>query len=491
VVRDRNQKPVINLHPESAMTQANPYVVFPMCTWRSSRRPGFRLRNWTWLFIVATLVLNAQVKAAAGGLTKTNGPVKVEIRQVDGGYQLFVDDRPFYIKGAGLGSGSQEKLVEHGGNSFRTWQTGRGQVSGRQMLDRALTNGLYVTLGLEIGRERLGFDYNDAAAVARQLERVKPEVLKYKDHPALIIWAIGNELNLNAKNPRVWDAVNDISRMIHQIDPNHLTTTPLSGFKPEVIRQIKTRAPDLDLLSFQMYGGIENLPRYLRESDWRGPYLITEWGATGHWEVRKTEWGAPIENDSTTKADFYEKRFETAILADHKRCVGSYVFLWGHKQERTPTWYGMFLDSGEETAAVDTMQYLWTGSWPAIRSPEIKGAWLNGKTAYQNVHLKPGETYPAKVQASDYNHNSLTYKWEVMEESTDLKTGGDFETKPKSLPGLVQKAENGEIVLKAPSQSGAYRLFTYIFDGKGHAAHVNIPFYVDPSGGNFVKNANQ
>ena len=246
-----------------------------------------------------------------------------------------------------------------------TWRTEGGQMSGRQMLDRAFTNGLYVTMGLEIGRERQGFDYNDKAAVARQLEGVKKEVLKYKDHPALIIWAIGNELNLNARNPRVWDAVNDISKMIHQIDPNHLTTTPLSGFNKEVVQQVKTRAPDLDLLSFQMYADIVNLPRYLRESDWNGPYMITEWGATGHWEVGKTAWGAPIENDSTVKANAYKKRFETVIGADRKQCVGSYVFLWGHKQERTPTWYGMFLESGEETPAVDVMQYLWTGAWPS------------------------------------------------------------------------------------------------------------------------------
>ena len=95
------------------------------------------------------------------------------------------------------------------------------------------------------------------------------------------------------------------------------------------------------------------------------------------------------------------------------------------------------------------------------------------------------------MQASDYNHNSLTYKWEVMEESTDLKTGGDYETRPHNLPGLVQNAENGEIVLKAPSKPGAYRLFTYIYDGKGHAAHVNIPFYVDAPAENVVKIADQ
>jgi hypothetical protein len=428
---------------------------------------------------VVALAINGQVQIRAKEFMNTNGPVKVELIHTNDCYQLYVDHKPFYIKGAGLESGNQEKLAEHGGNSIRTWRTENGRASGQQILDSARKNGLYVTMGLEIERERHGFDYSDKAAVARQLERVKAEVLKYKDDPALIIWAIGNELNLNATNPAVWDAVNDISKMIHQIDTNHLTTTPLAGFKKDLVQQVKTRAPDLDLLSFQMYADIVNLPRYLRESGWSGPYMVTEWGATGHWEIPKTDWGAPIENDSTTKADFYQKRFETVIQADQKQCIGSYVFLWGHKQERTPTWYGMFLESGEETAAVDVMQYLWTGAWPATRSPHLAGAWLDGKTAHQNIHLKLGESYPAKIQASDYSRNPLTYTWEVMEESTDLKTGGDFETKPKSLPGLVQNVKEGEIILKAPSKPGAYRLFAYVFDGKGHAAHVNIPFYVD------------
>jgi hypothetical protein len=440
--------------------------------------------------IAASLLTGCTTQYRADEPQPSRGPVKVEIRKSGGRYQLYVENKPFYIKGAGLEHGNQEKLKQRGGNSFRTWSTGNSRGSGQKVLDRALTNGLYVAMGLDVGHERRGFDYDNTNAVARQFESLMAQVREYKDHPALIIWVIGNELNAE-KNPKVWDAVNDLSRMIHKIDPNHPTTTALAGFKQDTVNLVKTRAPDLDFLSFQMYYDIINLPKYLREAAWDKPYIVTEWGATGHWEVKKTDWGAPIENDSTTKAQFFKKRFEQVILADQKLCIGSYVFLWGYKQERTPTWYGMFLDSGEETAAVDTMQYLWTGSWPASRSPEIEGAWLNGKTAYQNVHLKPGETYPAKVQASDHNHNSLTYKWEVMEESTDLKTGGDFETKPKNLPGLVQKAENGEIVLKAPSQPGAYRLFTYVFDGQGHAAHVNIPFYVDPPAENIVKNANQ
>ena len=61
------------------------------------------------------------------------------------------------------------------------------------------------------------------------------QVREYKDHPALIIWVIGNELNME-KNPKVWDAVNDLSKKIHQIDPNHPTTTPLAGFKQDLVQ---------------------------------------------------------------------------------------------------------------------------------------------------------------------------------------------------------------------------------------------------------------
>ncbi len=174
-------------------------------------------------------------------------PARVEIRQAGGKFQMFVNNQLFYVKGAGLEFGSQEKLAAHGGNAFRTWRTENGRESGQQVLDRAFTNGLLVAMGLEVEGERHGFDYDDSPAVARQLEALKGEVLKYKDHPALLAWIIGNELNLRANNPKVWDAVNEISKMIHQVDPNHPTMTALAGISRDLITQIKTRAPDLDL----------------------------------------------------------------------------------------------------------------------------------------------------------------------------------------------------------------------------------------------------
>ena len=236
--------------------------------------------------------------ARAAEPQRADGPVKVEIRNNAGRFQLYVDNKPFYIKGAGIEYGSIAKLKEHGGNSFRTWSTDNGRETGTEMLERARANGVYVAMGLDVDHERRGFDYDNTNGVARQFETLIAQVKEFKDHPALIIWVIGNELNME-KNPKVWDAVNDLSRAIHQVDPNHLTTTALAGFNKETVALVRARAPDLDFLCFQMYSDIINLPRYLAEAGWDKPYVVTEWGATGHWECGKTAWGAPIENDST------------------------------------------------------------------------------------------------------------------------------------------------------------------------------------------------
>ena len=107
--------------------------------------------------------------SCGGQIESYGGPAKVEIRKTGKAYALYINNRPFYIKGAGLEGAGQESLARHGANSLRTWESD----DGRSVLDRALTNGLYVTMGLRAGLERRGFDYNDTAVVNRQLEMIK------------------------------------------------------------------------------------------------------------------------------------------------------------------------------------------------------------------------------------------------------------------------------------------------------------------------------
>ena len=401
-------------------------------------------------------------------------PIPVEIVEKDGAYQLLRGGEPYEIRGAGLEFSDVGYFASHGGNSIRTWRTDDAV----ELLEQGLEHGVSVLMCIEIGRERHGFDYDDEEAVAAQLEYARGEVMKYKDHPALLGWIIGNEMNLHFTNPKVFDAINDISEMIHEVDGKHPTTTALAGIDANLVKLIETRAPDLDFISVQMYGDIVNLPRYIKKIGYEGPYMVTEWGAIGHWEVGKTSWGAPIEQNSSDKAANYRKSHEVAIASNPDQIIGSYVFLWGQKQERTPTWYGMLLEDGSKTETIDVMHHLWTGEWPENRAPRIKGLKLDGKTAQKSVTVKAGKQVGARVKAEDPENDALTYTWSIMRESEATQTGGDREEIPQTLEGLVENEGNGAATVTAPQEPGHYRLFVYVHDDHGNAGHANLPFRV-------------
>jgi len=405
--------------------------------------------------------------------------VKVELVGSDGNYQLFRDGQPYLVKGAGIDFGDYEAFARHGGNSFRTWSTDSHGRTGKEVLDIAHSLGLTVSMTIVMGAEHWGFDYGDAEAVARQYEFARQEVLALKDHPALLTWIIGNELNLDYRDPRVYDAVNDISKMIHALDPNHPTTTTLAGYGAEVMEVVQTRASDLDFVSIQAYGSLVLLPGWLARDNFTKPYFITEWGAVGHWEVGQTNWGAPIEQTSTQKAANYLRSYNEVIRPFPEQVLGNYVFLWGQKQERTGTWYGLFLADGEETEPVDVMHYIWNGDWPENRTPAVDSMTLNGQTSQDNVTLNSNQVYGAKIVAIDHESDALYYHWELRHESTSTESGGAQEEIPAVIEGLIENSEDSEIRLRTPTEQGAYRLFVYAYDGYNHAAHANIPFYVN------------
>lgn len=409
----------------------------------------------------------------------TSKASKVELIQKEGQFQLLKDGEVFYIKGAGLEFGNIESLKKHGGNSFRTWRVNNGNNSGKEILDEAQRLGLMVCMGIEIGRERHGFDYEDPQAVQEQFDRVKSEVIELKDHPALLMWGIGNELNLSYQNNKVWTAVNEISKMIHQLDGNHPTTTMLAGAETEMLTEVMRYATDLDLLSFQFYGQLNKLPHYLKDANYQGAYIVSEWGTTGHWEVASTSWNRPIEDNSHQKALLLKNRYQKIIQKDTMHCLGSYVFLWGQKQERTPTWYGLVLESGEDTEMVDMMHFLWNDKWPENRSPQLNAFYLNEKNAHASIILAENQMYKSQVFAEDPDGDTLSYKWVILKEVAleNQSEGGDFEPSADLLMQFDYGEKGAEFTFSAPEQ-GEYRLFIYVKDNKGHAATANIPFLV-------------
>ena len=404
-----------------------------------------------------------------------DGPIKVEVVQEGDSWMLHRDGKPYYVKGAG-GKDHLDIVVDAGGNSIRTWSLDNAQ----EILDEAHAHGLTVMMGLWVGHERHGFDYDNEKAIEQQFARFKAAIPKFKDHPALLCWAVGNEVNLFYKNHKVWYAVNDIAKMIKELDPNHPVTTVTAGLAQQEVTLIKERCPDLDFLSVNTYGDLVKLKGNIRTFGWNGPYMVTEWGPNGHWEVAKTEWDTPLEQTSSEKAVSYRERYNEFIAGDKSLCMGSYVFLWGQKQETTASWYGLFSEKGESTEAVDVLYESWSGKPPANQSPKLISLKVDGKGQTENVRLQAEDIFEATVETSDPDKDKLKISWEIVPESTDIKAGGDKESKPASVVGLIKSTKGNTMRFRAPRQEGAYRVFVWVRDGNNHVAYANVPFYTAP-----------
>ena len=396
---------------------------------------------------------------------------KTEVIKTNNGFQLLRNGTPYHVKGAG-GTEYLDVLKSIGGNSIRTWSTD----DAKRVLDEAHANGISVCLGLWVGHERHGFNYNDEYAITAQLKSFENDILKYRDHPALLMWAIGNEVDLFYENFGVWNAVENIAKMIKKLDPNHPTMTVTAGIDASEVFMIKKYCPSIDVLGINTYGGIKNLSEQVRMFGWEKPYMVTEWGPYGHWESPMTSWGVAIEATSKEKANFRDLAYRY-IEVDNELCLGSYAFLWGYKQEQTPTWYGLFTKSGNATQSIDVLNNYWKGS-KRNTAPVIHAFLLNNFGKEESIKLKKGKNCTFSYYATDEENDNLTYEFQLMPESRDKKSGGDFESTPEPISFTVVENLNDELVIKVPSNSGPYRFFIYVRDSNKNVATANIPFYV-------------
>ena len=389
-----------------------------------------------------------------------------------GNFELQRNGIPYYIKGAGA-KDHFDLLVKSGANSIRVWST-----NNKAFLDSAHHYGLTVTLGLHVRPERSGMDYNDEYAVKGQIEFLKNEVLKYKDHPALLVWGIGNEVDLKYSNFKVWETIEIIAKYIKEVDPNHPTMTVIAGVDPSKAYHIKKHCPSVDILGLNVYGSIENAGANLRKFNWDKPYIVSEWGVNGPFEAKKTSWKAKIEPPNGVKADQRKRRYLQLIEKDKELCLGSYCFLWGQKQESTATWHGMFLSNGNPTEAVDVMQYCWTGEWPKSRAPSIKNISLENIGWRKDHILEPSTAATLSIEYNIYNNKKVIVEYILFPEAFSDKIGGDIQKSPDPIEFEIVKKTDTELTFISPNKKGAYRLFAYVKNEIGQSSVANIPFIV-------------
>jgi hypothetical protein len=396
---------------------------------------------------------------------------RVELKQTPAGWQLLRGGEPYFIRGAG-GDGSLEALAAAGANSLRTW--GADDIDAR--LDAAHAQGLSVTVGIWLGHERHGFDYEDEDQVREQFERARQTVLRYKDHPAVLMWGVGNEMEgfESGDNPAIWVAVNDIAAMIKELDPDHPTMTVTAEIGGGRIASLNELCPAIDIHGINSYGGASSLAERYRAAGGKKPYIITEFGPPGSWEVPKTDWGAPLEPTSTEKASFYKKAYEQSVAGAPGLALGSYAFTWGYKMEATATWFGMLLPDDARLGSVDVMTELWSGRPPRDLAPTVEPLVVKGPT-----RVDPGDEVQALAVIADPEGGAVRARWALRPESGEYTTGGDFRPMLPDMEDAILESDADRVRVRMPEQPGPYRLFLYAYDEEGNAATANVPLLVE------------
>lgn len=418
---------------------------------------------WGWFALVATIGMIVESR-------QVDAQSVVELKRTGDAWQLIRNGQPYPIHGVG-GQTQLKRLADIGGNSIRTW----GTEGLDAILDEAHRHGLSVCVGMWLGHERHGFSYQNADAVTKQMEQCLETVRRYKDHPAVLMWGIGNEMEGNGTNPAIWYAIDHIAREVHRIDPNHPTMTAIAelGAEGEKIRNLERFCPNIDIVGVNSYAGVESLGKRILAAGANKPYIITEHGPRGPWEAEKTAWGSPIEATSTEKAKLYDAGYRVNVLEHSGRCLGTYAFLWGNKQETTATWFGMIMPDGTRLEATDRLAQHWTGKQPANRCPKIDSMKMEG-----GAILKPGDVRALSVQASDPESDPLDVTWIVRSDSAMVGEGGDAQSEERHVAGVIE-ANGQRAKLTAPEAGGNYRVFVVVKDGHGGAAVANVPWQVD------------
>lgn len=414
--------------------------------------------------LCAAALIGALAAASPRAQDAAPGAVPVEVRgSAAAGWTLLRAGAPYYVRGAGgdkRGGPALDVLASYGGNSIRTW----GSQEWDGALAQARAHGMTVLAGFWLPHKG-AIDYANPDDVRALRDRVLAAVRAHKDDPAVLAWALGNEMEVDNDTAQVWTAVEAIAVAVKAADPDHPVLSVVAEVSPDKIARIRRYAPDLDLLGVNSYGGLPTLGRRLAAAGWDKPYLVTEYGPEGPRSARTTPWGAPLEPTSTEKAAFYRQGYLASIQGQPGLCLGSYAFLWGHQYQMTTTWKGLLMPETLETlGAIDTVSELWTGRRPRNVAPDVERL----EFAAAGAAVRPGQALSACAAVADADGDQVALTWRLAQ---DVEDGGET---------LLRGAADRPCVsFAAPSTPGAYRLYLEARDGNGHGATANAPFLVD------------
>ncbi|MFJ8192521.1 discoidin domain-containing protein [Streptomyces sp. NPDC096094] len=402
---------------------------------------------------------------AGGGAVEVVGP--------QGNWQLTVGGQPYTVKGLTWGPAIADApkympdVKSMGVNTIRTWGTDGGT---KPLLDSAAANGVRVVNGFWLqpgGGPGSGGCVNyvtDTTYKNNMLTEFAKWVEAYRSHPATLMWNVGNEsvlglqncysgAELEAQRNAYTSFVNDVAKKIHSIDPDHpvTSTDAWTGAWP----YYKRNAPDLDLYSMNSYGDVCGVQEDWEEGGYTKPYIITEGGPAGEWEVPDDANGVPDEPTDVQKAEGYTKAWD-CVTGHDGVALGATLFHYGTEHDFGGVWFNLVPD-GLKRLSYYAVKKAYSGSTTGDNTPPV----------ITNMAVGPASSAPAggeftvRADVRDPDGDPITYK---------VFLSGNYANGDKRLVEAQWRATgNGTFAVQAPEKLGVWKVYIQAEDGRGNA----------------------
>lgn len=253
-----------------------------------------------------------------------------------GGYQWWTD-RPTYVADFPL-------IARMGANTLRTFDLMNSTLTVAnvlQALDAAHAQGLKVIMGYSMPTYQ-----NFAASTAQIQADVLTSVANYKDHPAVLMWMLGNELNLacdvgavdcvNWRGTPWYNFLESLATAVKAADPNHPVGTAEGEIPGSVnynVGRAAVQANDAALAHVDIWGvnayrgtSFGGLFQALTSSTTK-PILVTEFGKDAYRDSTGQE-------DQATQASYLSPQWQeiqanlSATGSGSADLIGGIVFEW-------------------------------------------------------------------------------------------------------------------------------------------------------------------
>jgi hypothetical protein len=394
------------------------------------------------------------------------GPSVVKVTGSQGNWTLTVNGAPWQVKGITYGppaqaaDGYMRDLKNMGVNTIRVW--GVDQTNTPILIDTAARYGIKVVVGEWLNQ---GADYvNDTAYMNSVKATILSDVNLLKGHQGVLMWDVGNEVILTMQDHGLSAAdvearrvgyakfVNQLADAIHGADANHpvTSTDAYTGAWP----YYKQYSPSLDLMAVNSYGAIGNVYNDWVAGGYTKPYIVTEGGPSGEWEVPNDVNGVPTEPTDLQKRDGYTASWN-AVNAHPKVDLGVTEFHYGIENDFGGIWLNTFT-GGWKRLGYAALQKAYTGQAPANTAPEINSMTVSNQTA-----VPAGGTFTVNAGVTDPNGDYIRYN--LMYSNKYVSGGGT---------GLLNvdftDNGNGSFTVKAPDQLGVWKVYVYAYDGQGN-----------------------